>query len=64
MPDAADMLSMETDWVRILGLVLARFHFGVVGAGDGFNGQCDEVGGQDLDSDGPIWGPRYVAMNE
>ena len=45
MSDAADMLCMKTNGVWVLGLVLARFHFGSVGASDGFNGQCDEVGG-------------------
>ena len=42
-PEVGSVLSREFDRIRLWLLFFILLHFGVIGVGDGFYGECDEV---------------------
>ena len=64
MSDAAEVLLVKASWVRVMYLILVCLHLGVVRASDGFNGECDEVGGQHFDCNRSVRGLGSVAVND
>ena len=64
MSDAAEVLLVKASWVRVMYLILVCLHLGVVRASDGFDCECDEVGGQHFDVYRAVWGLRRVAVDD